>query len=165
MSEGTRVLAGLGVGLGAGLAIAASNNPALLKVADFVAPVGTLWINAIRMTVIPLVVSLVISGVASASTVGTVGRIGRRTILVFIAMLTGATESAALSSAGLFEAAIARPAPRPTPRPTRTRVPSLIASPIAASPRASHHQVAAIDVQRSAGDVTGALGRGETNQV
>ena len=90
MSEGTRVLVGLGVGLGTGLAIAASNSPALLKAADSVAPVGTLWVNAIRMTVIPLVVSLVITGVASASSVGAIGKIGRRTILVFIAMLTGA---------------------------------------------------------------------------
>ncbi|HXT68258.1 MAG TPA: cation:dicarboxylase symporter family transporter [Vicinamibacterales bacterium] len=90
MSESTRVLAGLGVGLGAGLAIAASHNPSLLGAADSVAPIGTLWVNAIRMTVIPLVVSLVITGVASASSVGTVGKIGRRTILVFVAMLTGA---------------------------------------------------------------------------
>jgi len=90
MSEGTRVLVGLGVGLGAGLAIAASNDPALLRAADWVTPIGTLWVNAIRMTVIPLVVSLVITGVASASNVGAVGRIGRRTIVVFIAMLTGA---------------------------------------------------------------------------
>jgi Na+/H+-dicarboxylate symporter len=91
MSEGTRVLIGLGVGLGAGLAIAASHNPALRGAADAVAPIGTLWVNAIRMTVIPLVVSLVITGVASASSVGTVGRIGRRTIAVFVAMLIGAT--------------------------------------------------------------------------
>ena len=90
MSEGTRVLVGLGAGLGLGLAIAASNNPALLHAADAVAPVGTLWVNAIRMTVIPLVVSLVITGVASASAVGTVGRIGGRTLAVFVAMLTGA---------------------------------------------------------------------------
>jgi len=90
MSEGTRVLIGLGAGLGAGLAIAALDNPALLSAADAVAPIGGLWINAIRMTVIPLIVSLVITGVASASNVGTVGKIGRRTIVVFIAMLTGA---------------------------------------------------------------------------
>ena len=90
MSEGTRVLVGLGAGLGAGLAIAASHNPALLSAADSIAPIGGLWINAIRMTVIPLIVSLVITGVASASNVGTVGKIGRRTIVVFIAMLTGA---------------------------------------------------------------------------
>ena len=88
MSEGTRVLVGLGVGLGAGLAIAASNDPALLRAADWVAPIGTLWVNAIRMTVIPLIVSLVITGVASASSVGAVGKIGRRTILVFVAMLS-----------------------------------------------------------------------------
>lgn len=91
MNEGTRVLIGLGVGLAGGLAIAASHNPTLLGAADAVAPVGTLWVNAIRMTVIPLVVSLVITGVASASSIGTVGRIGRRTIAVFVAMLTGAT--------------------------------------------------------------------------
>src|SRR6188474_800766 len=91
MSEGTRVLVGLGVGLGAGLAIAASNDPALLRAADWVTPIGTLWVNAIRMTVIPLVVSLVITGVASASAVGTVGRIGGRTLAVFVAMLTAAT--------------------------------------------------------------------------
>jgi Na+/H+-dicarboxylate symporter len=80
MSESTRVLVGLGVGLGAGLAIAASHNPTLLRAADSVAPIGSLWVNAIRMTVIPLIVSLVITGVASASSVGTVGKIGRRTI-------------------------------------------------------------------------------------
>jgi len=41
--------------------------------------------------VIPLVVSLLITGVASASDISTLGRIGGRTIAVFIAMLTGAT--------------------------------------------------------------------------
>jgi proton glutamate symport protein len=91
MTDGTRVLAGLGVGLAGGLAIAASHNATLLDAADAVAPVGQLWVNAIRMTVIPLVVSLVITGVASASTVGAVGRIGARTLTVFFAMLTGAT--------------------------------------------------------------------------
>jgi Na+/H+-dicarboxylate symporter len=54
-------------------------------------PIGTLWVNAIRMTVIPLVVSLLITGVASASDISTIGRIGGRTLAVFMAMLTGAT--------------------------------------------------------------------------
>jgi proton glutamate symport protein len=56
-----------------------------------VAPIGTLWVNAIRMTVIPLVVSLLITGVASASDISTIGRIGGRTLAVFLAMLAGAT--------------------------------------------------------------------------
>src|SRR5256714_13260674 len=91
MKESTQVLVGLGAGLGVGIAIAASHNPSLLSAADAVAPVGTLWVNAIRMTVIPLVVSLVIAGVASASDVKAVGRLGGRTLAVFIGMLAIAT--------------------------------------------------------------------------
>ena len=91
MKESTQVLLGLGAGLASGIAIAASHNPSLLRAADAIAPVGTLWVNAIRMTVIPLVVSLVITGVASASDLKAVGRLGGRTLVVFISMLTGAT--------------------------------------------------------------------------
>src|SRR3954464_2672389 len=91
MKESTQVLLGLGAGLAGGIAIAASHNPTLLHAADALAPIGTVWVNAIRMTVIPLVVSLVITGVASAATMGSVGRIGRRTIFVFVLMLTAAT--------------------------------------------------------------------------
>ena len=43
------------------------------------------------MTVIPLVISLLITGVASASDISMIGRIGGRTLAVFLAMLTGAT--------------------------------------------------------------------------
>ncbi|MEP6507060.1 MAG: cation:dicarboxylase symporter family transporter [Gemmatimonadales bacterium] len=91
MKERTQVLLGLGAGLAVGIAISASHNPSLLSAADAVAPVGTLWVNAIRMTVIPLVVSLVITGVASASDVKAVGRLGGRTLAVFIGMLTAAS--------------------------------------------------------------------------
>jgi Na+/H+-dicarboxylate symporter len=91
MKESTQVLVGLVAGLGLGIAIAAANNPEMLKAADAVAPIGTLWVNAIRMTVIPLVVSLVVTGVASASDIKTVGRLGGRTLAVFIAMLAVAT--------------------------------------------------------------------------
>jgi len=91
MKESTQVLLGLGAGLAGGIAIAATHNPSLLNAADAVAPVGTLWVNSIRMTVIPLVVSLVITGVASASDIKAVGRLGGRTLAVFIGMLAVAT--------------------------------------------------------------------------
>ena len=67
MNESTRVLIALVAALVLGAAIAASGNATLLGAADIVAPIGTLWVNAIRMTVIPLIVSLLITGVASAS--------------------------------------------------------------------------------------------------
>jgi len=91
MKESTRVLVGLGAGLAVGLAIGATGNSTLLRAVDAIAPAGTLWVNAIRMTVIPLVISLVITGVASTSNVGSISRLGGRTLLVFVLMLTAAT--------------------------------------------------------------------------
>jgi Na+/H+-dicarboxylate symporter len=90
MKEGTRVLVALGAGLAGGAAIAASGNAGLLHAAESIAPIGTLWINAIRMTIIPLVVSLLITGVAGASDIRAIGRIGGRTLLTFFLLLLGA---------------------------------------------------------------------------
>lgn len=89
MKESTRVLLALGAGLAGGIAIAASGNPKLLHAADAIAPVGVIWINAIRMTVIPLLVALVITGVAGAADLRAIGRIGGRTLLVFFALIAG----------------------------------------------------------------------------
>jgi proton glutamate symport protein len=79
----------LGAAVGGGAAIGASGSEPLLRAADFIAPVGTVWVNAIRMTVIPLVVSLLITGVASAADLKAIGRLGGRTLLVFILLLVG----------------------------------------------------------------------------
>ncbi|HEY6844274.1 MAG TPA: cation:dicarboxylase symporter family transporter [Thermoanaerobaculia bacterium] len=87
MKESTRVLLALAIGVLGGIAIAASHSASLLAAADFIAPAGTLWVNAIRMTVIPLVVSLLITGVASVSDIRAVGRLGGRTIVVFLLLL------------------------------------------------------------------------------
>ncbi|PYP41580.1 MAG: hypothetical protein DMD43_06010 [Gemmatimonadetes bacterium] len=83
MKESTRVLIALGTALGAGAAVAASGNPRLVHATEVIAPVGVLWINAIRMTVIPLVVSLLVTGVAGAADLRAIGRIGGRTLLTF----------------------------------------------------------------------------------
>src|SRR5256885_302247 len=83
MKESTRVLVALAAAIAIGALIAALGNRPLLDAADALAPIGTLWVNAIRMTVIPLVVSLLITGVASATDVGAIGRIGGRTLVVF----------------------------------------------------------------------------------
>lgn len=84
MKESTRVLVALVAAILLGVLIGAVGNASLISVADGIAPIGTLWVNAIRMTVIPLVFSLLITGVASASDVRAIGRIGGRTLLVFI---------------------------------------------------------------------------------
>lgn len=87
MKESTRVLVALAAAIGAGALVAASGSKPLIDAADALAPLGTLWVNAIRMTVIPLVVSLLITGVASATDLGAIGRIGGRTLVVFVLLL------------------------------------------------------------------------------
>jgi len=89
MNESTRVLLALILAIGIGVAIAASGSASLAHAADAIAPIGVLWVNAIRMTVIPLIVSLLIIGVASASDIRAIGRIGGRTLLVFFLLLAG----------------------------------------------------------------------------
>lgn len=87
MKEYTRVLLALAIAVVAGIAIAASRSASLVAAADSIAPIGTLWVNAIRMTVIPLVVSLLITGVASAADLQSVGRLGGRTLVTFLMLL------------------------------------------------------------------------------
>src|SRR5438093_7580819 len=89
MKESTRALIAVVAAVALGTAIGASGNVSLVRAADFIAPVGTLWINAIRMTVIPLVISLLITGVASAAAFRSIGRLGGRTLIVFLMLLAG----------------------------------------------------------------------------
>jgi Na+/H+-dicarboxylate symporter len=81
------------VALVAGLAIGAVTRyqfpeavAGLLSVSE---PVGTLWLNALRMTLIPLVVALLIGGIASVTDTGATGRLGVRTMIIFLVLLVG----------------------------------------------------------------------------
>src|SRR6266540_3479471 len=97
MKESTRVLVALGAAVGVGVAIASTGSSLGLRLADGLAPVGTLWVNAIRMTVIPLILSLIITGIASAADVKVLGRIGAHTLATFILLLGGWRWSLCLS--------------------------------------------------------------------
>lgn len=100
MSLTTRVLIALVVGLAGGVAIATSGSPALTRAALSVEPLGTLWINAIRMTVIPLVLGSLIVGITGAPNAKSIGRVGRGAIVYFLATLF---------AAAIFSAVIAPP--------------------------------------------------------
>ena len=67
---------GLGLGLAVGLLAAATDIQPLDSFIEGVAPLGTLFINAIRMVVIPLVVTTIFVGVASLGNLRTVGKLG-----------------------------------------------------------------------------------------
>jgi proton glutamate symport protein len=113
MKEPARVFIALLAAIAAGIAIAASGSGRLLAAADLIAPIGTVWVNAIRMTVIPLVVALLVTGVASATDVKAIGRLGRRTLLVFVLLPAGMAAIVIPVASALFAmlplGAVARP--------------------------------------------------------
>lgn len=96
MSLTTRVLVGLVAGLALGIVVAQSASPTLLRVAEAVEPLGTLFINAIRMTVIPLVVGSLVVGVASMPDARALARVGGRAVLLFLVVLFLAAAFAAI---------------------------------------------------------------------
>jgi proton glutamate symport protein len=96
MSPTVRVLVGLLSGAALGIALT-SLEPALAGDAATVAqPIGDLWLNALQMTVVPLVVALVVLGVASTSNAASSGRTARRAIVVFLVLLCAGAAFAAV---------------------------------------------------------------------
>ena len=71
---------GLFLGLLVGLGAAATQNPLLQAIATESAPLGKIFINAIRMIVIPLVVSIMFASVARLGDIKMLGEIGGKTL-------------------------------------------------------------------------------------
>ena len=87
MSLTTRVLLALAAGIGLGLLLSSTDAQFARSIVSIVEPAGTIFVNAIRMTVIPLVVSLLIVGIATSSSGAVVSRLGGRGIVVFVILL------------------------------------------------------------------------------
>src|SRR5512146_1154990 len=98
MSFTIRVIVGLVAGLVLGIIVSTTHASWLLPVPGVVEPFGQIFVNAIRMTVIPLVVASLIVGVASAGDAATIGRLGGRSILLFVVAVLIACVFAALLS-------------------------------------------------------------------
>jgi proton glutamate symport protein len=87
MSLTTRMLVALIAGLATGIVATTINDAgasALVRVTD---PVGSIWVNALRMTLIPLVVSLLIGVIASVPNARSTGRLGIRALVIFVIFL------------------------------------------------------------------------------
>jgi Na+/H+-dicarboxylate symporter len=100
----TKVLIGLAAGLVLGIVISVAESPTLSRIVPILEPIGTLWINAIRMTVIPLVVGSIIVGVTSAPDARTIGRVGGRALVLFLVILVVAGAFAAIVAPPLVNA-------------------------------------------------------------
>jgi len=77
------IAAGLILGLIVGLGAAATGNELLLSIAKGSAPFGVIFMNAIRMIVIPLIVSVIFTSIARLGDPRKLGRIGGLTIAFY----------------------------------------------------------------------------------
>ena len=95
-TSAARVLLALVAGLLAGAAIAAADTGPLRTVAAIIEPIGTLWVRALQMVLIPLVLSLLVTGVVTTVDTGGTGRLGAAAVGVFLALLAGTALVSAL---------------------------------------------------------------------
>jgi proton glutamate symport protein len=102
MSLTTRVLIGLAAGFVLGLALAGSSHPAVATLLAVIAPVGTIFINLIRMTVLPLVASMLIASVGSLASSGALGRAGARAAIIALVLLAITALATILIAAPVF---------------------------------------------------------------
>jgi proton glutamate symport protein len=96
MSQPVRILLALAVGLFLGILTA--EQPFSATAIAVAEPIGDLWLDALRMTIVPLVVSLLITGIAASAEAARASRLTARAIVLFLSVLwTGAIISALLT--------------------------------------------------------------------
>lgn len=95
------VLAALIAGIVVG-AVVRTEAPGLVGVAEGVGAFGGLWLNALSMTVVPLVVSLLITGIASVSDATKAGGLVARAVLLFSVLITFAAVYGIVATQGLL---------------------------------------------------------------
>lgn len=96
MSQATRILLALIAGLAAGIALARVAPGAVPNVVAVAEPLGTAWLHALQMTIVPLVVSLLVTGVAATAEAARAGRLAARAIALYVALLATSATIAAL---------------------------------------------------------------------
>jgi Na+/H+-dicarboxylate symporter len=95
------VVLALIAGLAAGAWIEAAGSPAIREGASYVKAIGDLWLNALRMTVAPLIFALLVTGVASVADAMATGRLAARAVLLFTLLLFFAGVYAVAAAYGL----------------------------------------------------------------
>ncbi|MBL4581053.1 MAG: cation:dicarboxylase symporter family transporter, partial [Gammaproteobacteria bacterium] len=91
MNSSARILLGLALGLIGGIGFSLLDASAASILPAMIEPIGTLWVNAIRMTVIPLLMALMITAIAGQETTGVVAELGGKTMGLFITMIVASS--------------------------------------------------------------------------
>ena len=87
MSTPVRILFALVLGLGGGALLARSGGGWTAPVVSVTEPLGGMWLDGLRMTIVPLVVSLLITGIASTASAARAGGVAARALGVILGVL------------------------------------------------------------------------------
>lgn len=96
MSPAARILLGLGLGLGTGAAIAPLGIGPGQPVIATAEVVGGLWLDALRMTILPLVFSLVVTGATTTAGLASAGGVTRISLAIFVILMLACAALAAV---------------------------------------------------------------------
>ena len=83
MSKPIIILIALIAGVFCGIAIGSQTN----IIVDICDVIGTLWLNGMRMTVVPLVVALLITGIVQTAEAARAGRLAGRAVVTMLVIL------------------------------------------------------------------------------
>lgn len=129
MSSSSRILLALVLGIAAGIALAALAPAAVPGTIAVAQPIGTAWLNALQMTIVPLVVSLLVTGVAATAEAAQAGRLAGRAIALYVSLLAASAVVAAV-----LTPLILRIVPLPAESAARLREALGSIAPVAAAP-------------------------------
>jgi proton glutamate symport protein len=104
-----KILIGLAAGVGIGAIANFLGIGWLQATLQFIEPIGTLFIRLITMIVVPLVVASLVLGTASLGDIGRLGRLGGKTIALYL------TTTAVAVTIGLVVSNVVRPGARIDP--------------------------------------------------
>ena len=102
MSSTARILLGLVVGLAGGILAATLDNELLRRAPALIEPIGSLWVNAIRMTVVPLIVSLLVTAIVGSHGGGLLAKLGGKTLGMFAVMIAATSIYTAIAAPPLL---------------------------------------------------------------
>jgi len=101
-SLSVRVVIALILGLGVGAAVQAWGGQGGASGVETVEALGGVWLNALKITVIPLIFALLVNGVASIADAAQTGRLAMRAMVVFGIMIVVATVYAIAAGVGIL---------------------------------------------------------------
>lgn len=86
-SLSVQVLLALVLGLGVGALAAAYGGAGAPRIIEGIEALGGLWLNALRMTVVPLIFAVLVTGIAQVSDAAATGRLAMKATLWFLGLL------------------------------------------------------------------------------